>query len=135
MYTWGRGWRGMLGHGEENDELEPKILDPLLTKDITQLALSRTFSLALSTQGEVFSWGSGKYGRLGHGNLRDRFLPLMIGLFIRFYSKPANIWDTFYTKVSACLWKCVFNDRYTSAAEPSCGLQRLCPGPAAYIAL
>ena len=81
VYTWGRGWRGMLGHGEESDELEAKILDPLLTKDITQLALSRTFSLALSTHGEVFSWGSGKYGRLGHGNLRDRFLPLMIGYF------------------------------------------------------
>ena len=88
VYTWGRGWRGMLGHGEETDELEPKILDPLLTKDITQLALSRTFSVALSSQGEVFSWGSGKYGRLGHGNLRDRFLPLMIG---------ENYWNYDYT--------------------------------------
>lgn len=28
--------------------------------------------------GEVFSWGSGRYGRLGQGHLRDRFSPLMI---------------------------------------------------------
>ena len=33
--------------------------------------------------GEVFSWGSGIYGRLGHGNLRDRFSPLMIGAPLR----------------------------------------------------
>ena len=29
-------------------------------------------------RGEVYSWGSGQYGRLGHGNLHDRFLPLRI---------------------------------------------------------
>ena len=33
--------------------------------------------------GEVFSWGSGIYGQLGHGNLRDRFSPLMIGAPLR----------------------------------------------------
>ena len=33
--------------------------------------------------GEVFTWGSGTYGRLGHGNLRDRFSPLMIGVPLR----------------------------------------------------
>ncbi len=33
--------------------------------------------------GEVFSWGSGIYGQLGHGNFRDRFSPLMIGSPLR----------------------------------------------------
>ena len=36
-----------------------------------------------TASGEVFSWGSGFYGRLGHGNLRDRFSPLMIGAPLR----------------------------------------------------
>ena len=31
----------------------------------------------------MFTWGSGSYGRLGHGNLRDRFSPLMIGGVLR----------------------------------------------------
>ena len=26
----------------------------------------------------MFTWGSGYHGRLGHGNIRDRFLPLMV---------------------------------------------------------
>ena len=29
--------------------------------------------------GEVYAWGSGIYGQLGHGNMRDRFSPLMVG--------------------------------------------------------
>ena len=33
--------------------------------------------------GEVYSWGSGIYGQLGHGNMRDRFSPLMIGAPLR----------------------------------------------------
>ena len=33
--------------------------------------------------GEVFSWGSGRYGRLGQGHLRDRFSPLMIDCPLR----------------------------------------------------
>ena len=36
-----------------------------------------------AASGEVFTWGSGSYGRLGHGNLRDRFSPLMIGGILR----------------------------------------------------
>ena len=31
-----------------------------------------------SANGAVFSWGSGQYGRLGQGHLRDRYAPLMI---------------------------------------------------------
>ena len=36
-----------------------------------------------TASGEVFTWGSGSYGRLGHGHLRDRFSPLMIGGVLR----------------------------------------------------
>ena len=28
--------------------------------------------------GRVFSWGSGNFGHLGHGNLRDRYAPLWV---------------------------------------------------------
>ena len=31
-----------------------------------------------AANGAVFSWGSGQYGRLGQGHLRDRYAPLMI---------------------------------------------------------
>ena len=41
------------------------------------------FSSVAVVTGEVYSWGSGFYGRLGHGNLRDRFSPLMIGAPLR----------------------------------------------------
>jgi len=36
-----------------------------------------------SATGVVYSWGSGIFGQLGHGNLRDRFSPLMVGVTLR----------------------------------------------------
>ena len=41
------------------------------------------FLHVLVATGEVYSWGSGIFGQLGHGNLRDRFSPMMIGVTLR----------------------------------------------------
>lgn len=90
----------MLGHKDEDDERLPRVVESLLGRDITMAACGVAHTMALggehvspltpnrhisslSVAGEVYSWGSGFYGRLGHGNLRDRFSPLMIGAPLR----------------------------------------------------
>ena len=94
----------MLGHKDGDDEKVPRVVESLLGRDIIMAACgvahtmalggeiqshthTHTHSLSLShthtVTGEVYSWGSGFYGRLGHGNLRDRFSPLMIGAPLR----------------------------------------------------
>ena len=40
---------------------------------VCTLDLLQVSPLVAIVTGEVFSWGSGVCGRLGHGNLRDRF--------------------------------------------------------------
>ena len=60
-------------------QTDSKIL--LVSRNVSLVVL---YSLVRFTEtegderGEVYSWGSGQYGRLGHGNLHDRFLPLRI---------------------------------------------------------
>lgn len=83
LYTWGSGGRGMLGHKDEDSERLPRVVESLLGRDIVMIACGISFTMALTVTGEVFSWGSGMYGRLGHGNLRDRFSPLMVGAPLR----------------------------------------------------
>ncbi|XP_032222416.2 ultraviolet-B receptor UVR8 isoform X3 [Nematostella vectensis] len=78
IYTWGEGTNGMLGHGEDTQEAHPHVVEALLGKDIRKVACGATHTLALSKDGEVFSWGSGYGGRLGQGHLRDRFTPIRI---------------------------------------------------------
>lgn len=78
IYTWGASTKGTLGHGEEEEELVPRVIEALLGRDIRQVACGHEHTLAVSVTGEVFSMGSGRGGKLGDG-IHDRYMPLKIG--------------------------------------------------------
>ncbi|CAK9005696.1 unnamed protein product [Durusdinium trenchii] len=65
-------WGGFLytGHGENDDIESARELDDDELKNafIVEIAAGRFHSLALSSSGDLFSWGSGSLGRLGLGN-------------------------------------------------------------------
>lgn len=43
-----------------------------------QVSCGSAHTLALTNKGTVFSWGAGGGGRLGHGDVRDRYSPSLI---------------------------------------------------------
>jgi len=49
-----------------------------MRKGVRQIACGDMHSLALTYNGVVYSWGSSKFGQLGHGNRRTQLLPKMI---------------------------------------------------------
>lgn len=45
------------------------------------IACGATYSAAVTATGEVYTWGRGNYGRLGHGTSEDHNVPtLVVGL-------------------------------------------------------
>lgn len=67
----GEGSYGRLGQGNSDDLHALSIISTLQGFVVTDLATSvgsDGHSLALAESGEVFSWGDGDYGKLGHGN-------------------------------------------------------------------
>lgn len=67
----GEGSYGRLGQGNSDDLLQLTPITALQGYIITDMATSvgsDGHSLALAESGEVFSWGDGDYGKLGHGN-------------------------------------------------------------------
>ncbi|XP_065053483.1 uncharacterized protein LOC135682495 isoform X2 [Rhopilema esculentum] len=79
VYTWGSSYKGMLGHGEETEEVIPRVVEALLGRDVRQVACGTEHMLAVTSAGELFSWGCGRGGKLGHGDIQDRFTPLRVG--------------------------------------------------------
>nr|XP_029144486.1 ultraviolet-B receptor UVR8 isoform X2 [Arachis hypogaea] len=74
--SWGRGEDGQLGHGDSEDRLWPTQLSALDGQEITSIICGADHTIAYSkSQGEVYSWGWGDFGRLGHGNSSDLFIP------------------------------------------------------------
>mmetsp|Transcript_12114 Transcript_12114/g.48750 ORF Transcript_12114/g.48750 Transcript_12114/m.48750 type:complete len:602 (+) Transcript_12114:67-1872(+) len=78
VYSWGQGVNGRLGHGDENDQLQPKVIEVLLGKDVRAIACGPSHTAALNAVGDLYTWGAGSQGRLGHGHERDRFTPLLV---------------------------------------------------------
>ena len=68
-YTWGKCHYGQLGHGEmDQNELLPRPVEALRGVRVASLGAGDSHVLAVSETGEVFSWGVGFYGTLGHGD-------------------------------------------------------------------
>nr|KAJ0208253.1 hypothetical protein LSAT_V11C500282280 [Lactuca sativa] len=86
--SWGRGEDGQLGHGDAEDRLSPTQLSALDGQEIVSLTCGADHTTAFSESSlNVYSWGWGDFGRLGHGNSTDFFIPQPIkalqGLRIR----------------------------------------------------
>ncbi|KAL0343235.1 UNVERIFIED_CONTAM: Ultraviolet-B receptor UVR8 [Sesamum angustifolium] len=74
--SWGRGEDGQLGHGDAEDRFSPTQLSALDGQEIVSVTSGADHTTAYSeSQLQVYSWGWGDFGRLGHGNSSDLFTP------------------------------------------------------------
>jgi hypothetical protein len=51
--------------------------------DVVQVSAARYHAVAVSRDGRVYTWGSGLYGQLGHGDRYTRFEPTMVSALAR----------------------------------------------------
>jgi alpha-tubulin suppressor-like RCC1 family protein len=75
IWSFGDGGRGRLGHGGEGDEAVPRLIEALNHVVVKQVAAGMYHSIVLTRGGDVFTWGYGYYGQLGHGNTDDQHVP------------------------------------------------------------
>ena len=48
------------------------MIEVLQGKDVIDIAAGGAHSAAITTNGELYTWGKGRYGRLGHGDSEDQ---------------------------------------------------------------
>jgi uncharacterized repeat protein (TIGR02543 family) len=83
MYAWGYNTYGQLGDGTYNDRLTPTLINvPSLQsgETIAQVTAGYFHSLAVTTQGRVYTWGANWYGQLGDGTNTNRNTPTLINV-------------------------------------------------------
>ncbi|GLC44604.1 hypothetical protein PLESTB_001324500 [Pleodorina starrii] len=80
--SWGRGEDGQLGHGQADECLAPKAINALTDAGIESVVCGAEYTIAVApSRGQVYSWGWGDFGRLGHGDCNDVFVPRPIEFF------------------------------------------------------
>lgn len=57
---------------------KPRLIEALKTKRVRDIACGSSHSAALTSSGELYTWGLGEYGRLGHGDNTTQLKPKMV---------------------------------------------------------
>nr|XP_057932867.1 probable E3 ubiquitin-protein ligase HERC1 isoform X5 [Doryrhamphus excisus] len=79
VFSWGDGDYGKLGHGNSSTQKYPKLIQgPLQGKVVVCVAAGYRHSAAVSEEGELYTWGEGDFGRLGHGDSNSRNIPTLV---------------------------------------------------------
>lgn len=81
VLTWGRGNSGQLGTGSPAPEYNIRTVTALINNNIVDVHCGESHSVALNDKGEVFTWGGGQMGQLGHGDFSRQSLPIKVANF------------------------------------------------------
>ncbi len=80
VYSWGCGISGRLGQGNEEHYNLPKLMNTLPEGvHFIKLAAGDTHSAGIATDFELYTWGDGAYGKLGHGACSHELVPRHVG--------------------------------------------------------
>eukprot|EP01018_Ginkgo_biloba_P030694 Gb_31523 [translate_table: standard] len=81
LYTWGDGSRsvGLLGHGSNRSQWLPRRLaGPLEGIRVSSVACGEWHTAVVTSSGQLFTFGDGTFGALGHGDTRSVLLPKQV---------------------------------------------------------
>jgi len=78
-YSWGDMENGVAGHGaSEGHQYTPRLVERLAGKNIVQISACGFHTACLSDIGELYTWGEGNFGRLGHGTESNCHTPRLV---------------------------------------------------------
>ncbi|XP_017773369.1 PREDICTED: uncharacterized protein LOC108560363 [Nicrophorus vespilloides] len=79
VYAWGSNAHGQLGLGSSVQESPyPQMITTLFDKRIVDVEAGQYHSTALTVTGQVYTWGWGIHGQLGHGTCNNEFVPRLL---------------------------------------------------------
>ncbi|KAM9477009.1 putative E3 ubiquitin-protein ligase HERC3 isoform 2-T2 [Clarias gariepinus] len=81
VFGWGRNSAGQLGLGNTDDRHAPVCVKSLNLKKTVFISCGEDHTAVLTKGGLLFTFGSGRYGQLGHNSLRDELLPRVVAEF------------------------------------------------------
>lgn len=81
VYSWGSNWAGQLGLGHITDQATPQRVTFFDTRNVVSIVVGSHHSLALTAEGNVYSWGHSIIGQLGLGNTIHQTTPQRVTFF------------------------------------------------------
>ncbi|GAB9466579.1 hypothetical protein Gpo141_00003950 [Globisporangium polare] len=91
VYSWGSGTNGKLGHGDEENCDVPTLISGMEGKRVQVAKAGCEHTVLLTDEQELWTFGQGDSGRLGHGDNLTRKIPTLIEAFSQSGLRPVAI--------------------------------------------
>ncbi|KAI3464661.1 hypothetical protein Pfo_021324 [Paulownia fortunei] len=78
VFTMGSTVYGQLGNPQSDGKLPCLVEDKLAAESVEEIACGAYHVAVLTSKNEVYTWGKGANGRLGHGDIEDRKAPTLV---------------------------------------------------------
>ncbi|KAL2521966.1 Regulator of chromosome condensation (RCC1) family with FYVE zinc finger domain [Forsythia ovata] len=78
VYTMGSAAHGQLGNPQSRDRSIVAVQGKLVDEFVTEISSGSYHIAALTSRGNVYTWGKGDHGQLGLGDIKDRNLPTLV---------------------------------------------------------
>lgn len=115
VYTWGSADCGKLGHGASMVHSTmgfPKKMK-LIDSRITQVSCGPSHTALVGAQGQLYTFGAGWFGRLGHGDMQNQPAPKQIAYVHRQVEGEASQCPRFTEVRCASFHTCAVCDKYS----------------------
>ena len=60
----------------------PHLVETLIGSSVVDAACGSSHSACITAEGQLFTWGKGRYGRLGHNDHENQLKPKRVGLVL-----------------------------------------------------
>lgn len=78
LYAWGSSQYGQLGIGLIDQSPHPRIIPALANVRVVSISAGQYHSLAITSQGKLYTWGWGVHGQLGLNTVEDMNEPQLV---------------------------------------------------------
>ncbi|GLT42149.1 hypothetical protein SLA2020_161680 [Shorea laevis] len=124
VFTMGGTAYGQLGNPSSDGKLPCLVQDRLVGEFVEEISCGAYHVAVLTSRSEVFTWGRGANGRLGHGDTEDRRTPTLVEALKEKHVKNISCGSNFTSSICIHKWVSGVDQSVCSGCRQAFGFTR-----------
>ncbi|XVE81856.1 hypothetical protein DITRI_Ditri15bG0099700 [Diplodiscus trichospermus] len=124
VFTMGGTAYGQLGNPSSDGKLPCLVQERLVGEFVEEISCGAYHAAVLTSRSEVFTWGRGANGRLGHGDLEDRRTPTLVEALKDRHVKNISCGSNFTSSICIHKWVSGADQSVCSGCRQAFGFTR-----------